>query len=289
MQSHNRWPLDNSEQLMSTLQEQDATPDEIAELTPVLMRLSEWHAPTPTVLDTRRLLVHLTPHLPTFSPVRAAISARRRSVVKKCCWFIEIASVQASLLRPSFWLLTALIFCLGVLVIFSPFGGASVFLLRVTSPLIVYFGTVRMFRSSHLHTLEHELVCPPSPQQLILARLSIILGYDTLLGLCTSFLLWSHGGGNFLLLTLHWITPLLLVSGIALLLSLFISVTTAALLTYAVWLGRVMLTTKVFVYEGVTPLPLTSQMELLFALIGLVALFVVVLAQSIHAQRLLAQ
>lgn len=288
MPTPNSWPLESPNRLAEALQEQGATPMEISELTPVLLQLREWQAPTPAPLATQHLLATLRPALAPLSPVRTAIQARHHSIAQKIGWFVQITSVQISLLRLSFWLLTALIALLGVLVIYSPFGYTSVFLLRVSSPFIIYLGTIRLFRSSRLHTLEYELACPPSAQQLVLARLIVLLGYDMLLGLGMSFLLWSHGGGDFLLLTLHWLAPLLLVAGIALVLSLFISVSTATLLAYISWLGYAALSTIRFDPTRQTALaPPNVQVELVLALVGLVALVLTVLSQAAHTERFL--
>src|SRR5258707_1286704 len=69
---------------------------------------------------------------------------------------------------------------------------------------------------------ECEIACPASPVQLTLARLAVVLGYDVALGLCLSVVGWlraMHAGASFLAVTLHWSMPLLLVAGLALVLS----------------------------------------------------------------------
>ena len=85
--------------------------------------------------------------------------------------------------------------------------------------------------------LELELVCPPSPLQLVMARLVIVLGYDVGLGLALGLVLWAGGAEHVLALTLSWLMPLLLVVGLALLLSLRLPVQAAASLAYGSWLA----------------------------------------------------
>ena len=68
--------------------------------------------------------------------------------------------------------------------------------------------------------LELELVCPPSPVQVTIARLVLVLGYDLALGLAWGLALWVAG------------TP----QGLALLLSLRLFVKTAAARAYGGWL-----------------------------------------------------
>ena len=64
------------------------------------------------------------------------------------------------------------------------------------------------------------VTCLPSPVQMVLARLVIVLGYDVALALGLGVVLWAGGSAQVLALTLFWSMPLLLVAGLALVLSL---------------------------------------------------------------------
>src|SRR5262249_537128 len=108
--------------------------------------------------------------------------------------------------------------------------------LRVSGPLLAYLGTIVAFRGRGARVLELELVCLPSPLQLALARLVIVLGYDVGLGLALSLLLWPGCSAHVLALPLRFLLSLPLVPGLALLLSLRLSVQAAASLAYASWL-----------------------------------------------------
>jgi hypothetical protein len=109
--------------------------------------------------------------------------------------------------------------------------------LRASGPLLAYLGAVVAFRGTGAHVLECELVCLPSPWQLALARLVIVLGYDLTLGLVLALALVAGGAGNVLTLMVSWFMPLLLVAGLALLLSLRLSIQTAASVAYGSWLA----------------------------------------------------
>ncbi len=110
-------------------------------------------------------------------------------------------------------------------------------LLRASGPFLAYLGTIIAFRGAAVRALECELVCLPSPVQLALARLVIVLGYDVGLGLALSLALWAGGASQVLALTLSWLMPLLLVAGLALLLSLRLSIQAAASVAYGSWLA----------------------------------------------------
>ena len=239
------WPFERPEQLADALHEQGATPEESADLLPALRRLSEWQAPQPEPADTRRLLARLTMELPALSPVRQAIREHRQHRIS---WLLATARAQVSLFGLGFWLVSALVTLVGAGVVSSNVlvdaGVASSnvlpvqeVILRASGPLLAYLGTIVAFRGREVRVLELELVCLPSPLQLALARLVIVLGYDVGLSLALSLALWAGGTEQVLALTLSWFMPLLLVAGLALLLSLRLPVRAAASLAYGSWLA----------------------------------------------------
>jgi hypothetical protein len=231
------------ERIEAALREQDAAPAEIAEWTPVVERVAQWPAPAVTPADTLRLLAALAPLVPLRSPVRQAVHERLARRRGHLAWLLDTARVQISLLRPSFWLLSAAVALLGIYAELSPWDADAVFFVRALGPLLAYLGITTVFRGIRLHTLECELVCPPSALQLTIARLVIVLGYDVGLGCCLGLALWlrtvpgAPGDVGFLALTLHWLTPLLLVAGLALVLSLRLPVGMAAGVAYLGWLS----------------------------------------------------
>ncbi|SRR6266567_3085078 len=227
------WPFERPEQLTDALLEQGATPEECANLLPAVRRLSEWQAPHPTPADTRRLLAVLSTALPAFSPVRQAIREHRQHRISL---LLATARAQVSLFGLGFWLVSALVTLLGAVVVLGRVIEDQDVVLRAGGPLLAYLGTIVAFRGRGARVLELELVCLPSPLQLALARLVIVLGYDVGLSLALSLLLWAGGTGQVLALMLAWFTPLLLVAGLALLLSLRLSVQAAASLAYGSWL-----------------------------------------------------
>jgi hypothetical protein len=235
------WPFERSEQLTDALREQGASPEECADLLPAVRRLSEWQAPQPSPADTRRLLAMLSRALPAFSSVRQAIHEHRQRT--GVFWLLATARAQVSLFGLGFWLVSALVTLVGVAVVLSNVLPDQEVVLRASGPGLSYLGTIVAFRGRGARVLELELVCLPSPLQLALARLVIVLGYDVGLGLALSLLLWAGGSGQVLALTLAWLMPLLLVAGLALLLSLRLSVQAAASLAYGSWLAFLAIST----------------------------------------------
>jgi hypothetical protein len=276
------WPFERPEQLADMLREQGATPEECADLLPALRRLSEWQAPQPDPADTRRLLARLAPALPALSPVRQAIREHRQH---RIFWLLATARAQVSLFGLGFWLVSALVTLVDAGVASSNVLLVQEVILRASGPLLAFLGTIVAFRGREARVLELELVCLPSPLQLAIARLVIVLGYDVGLGLALSLLLWAGGTGDVLALALSWFMPLLLVAGLALLLTLRLPVRAAASLAYGSWLA-------ILTLGSTSPLQvflLAPALAVLPGCIGLALLVIALLRIHTDMHRLLPQ
>lgn len=275
MQEHflSSWSQEHPEPLAEALREQGATSAEIEDVMPALLRLSEWQVPQPSAADTQRLLVRLVAALPASTSARQAIRAHQDRRRYGLSWLLITARTQVSLFGPAFWLVSLLVTLLGVGIVLSHGLPDQAFFLRASGPFLAYLGTSVAFRSAGVHTLECELVCLPSPLQLAVARLVIVLGYDVGLGCILSLALWAGGAGHVLALTCSWLMPLLLVAGLALLLSLRLPVSASAALAYGSWLLLLALdatfSPQIF--------PLTLQTEALLGSLGLLLLAIALL------------
>lgn len=279
-------PFEQSEQLADVLREQDVTPDELAELLPTVRRLAEWQAPAPSPLDSQRLLARLASDVPAPSPVRQAIRAGQQHPGAGLQRMLATARAQVSLFGVAFWLVSALVTLLGAVVVLSSAPTSQEQLLRASGPFLAYLGVIVAFRGFGERVLECELVCLPSPVQLALARLVFVLGYDLGLGLALCLALWAGGAAQVLALLLSWFMPLLLVAGLALLLSLRLSVQTAAALAYGGWLAVLAINT-IATLQAFPLLPLTPLSDALLGGLGLVLLAVALLRLQTDMPRLL--
>jgi hypothetical protein len=277
------WPYARPEQLIDALREQGASPEECADLLPAVRRLSEWQAPQPKPADTRRLLAMLSAELPEPSPVRQAIREHQQRQRTSISWLLTTARAQVSLFGLGFWLVSALVTLVGAAVAVSKAIPSQDVVLRASGPLLAYLGTIVAFRGREPRVLELELVCLPSPLQLAIARLVIVLGYDVGLSLALSLALWAGGSGQVLALTLAWLMPLLLVAGLALLLSLRLSVQAAASLAYGSWLAILVLGNV----SHLQALLLMPALSVLPGCIGLVLLTIALLRMPTSMHRLL--
>jgi hypothetical protein len=279
------WPLEEPEHLTEALREQGATPEEVVDLLPAVRRLAEWQAPVRSRTDTQLLLARLVRALPAPSPVREAIQTNQWREGARWRGLLAIAQTQVRLFGLAFWLVSALVTIVGAVVVSSMSDHLStqVLVLRACGPFLAYLGASIAFRGTGERVLELELVCPPSPLQLAIARLVVVLGYDVGLGLALSLALWVGGAGQTLTLTLSWFMPLLLVVGVALLLSLYISAGAAAVLAYGGWLMVLVLNAT----SGLQLLPITLLPQALLGGIGIVLLCVALFRLHTDVSRLL--
>jgi hypothetical protein len=276
MRNQPGWPLDSSEHMFEALGEQGMVPEEAIELAPLLLKLAEWQAPVPSSADTQQLLSGLQRFMPRVSPVRQAVQARWTKPHNAFINMLALVRAQVSILHVSFWLASLVITLLGAIVVFGSAAVAHDVFLRAFGPLLAYLSTVSAFRAADLQVLEFELVCPPSLLQLSIARLVIVLSYDVGLGLLLSLFFWLGRSADVLNLTLSWLMPLLLVAGLALLLSLWMNVRAAALLAYSGWLAALIV--SVVVQAAGYPAPLLSMSgTVIIGLIGLVLLLIAML------------
>lgn len=281
------WPLDSRQHIEEALREQgEEDADDLAELVSAVEQLKAWTAPQPSLAQQRALFARLAPALPIISPIRQSIKQNYASSWSRLHIFFQLALVQVSLLQPSFWLLSFMIVLAGFTFLSFPLAN-SVLMARVVfwalGPLVAYIGAMSIFRGMQYKTLEFELACPPSAQQITLARLMIVLGYDIGLGLLLSAGLLGRDGGSFFVLILHWLAPMLLVSAMALFFSFRISANLAAGLTYSIWLGLLVFFVLPLGHRMMTGT--VTEIELAVATLGSGLLVVAVFSQPGRMRR----
>ncbi|HET8843322.1 MAG TPA: hypothetical protein VFN35_17800 [Ktedonobacteraceae bacterium] len=266
--------------LRERLWELDATPAEIAAWTPLVRRLAEWPEGHITQASQRHLLSVLEQAMPLHSAVRQAI---REQKPRRVTALLVTARAQVSLFGLGFWLVSALVTLLGAAIVLGRMIPDQELALRVSGPLLAYLGTTVAFRGRGARVLELELVCLPSPLQLTIARLVIVLGYDVGLSLVLSLVLWAGGSGQVLGLTLAWFMPLLLVAGLALLLMLRFSVQTASVVAYGIWLAFLVISAV----SHLQKILLAPVLLVLLGCIGLAELALALLRMHANMHRLL--
>ena len=144
---------------------------------------------------------------------------------------------QILLVRREIWLASALVMVLGwtaavLLNSSTPF--------QLVAPLVAAAGVVMIYGPENDPGIEVAMATVTSQRQILLVRLTLVFSYNLLLALAFSLVLLPFFPNLvFGPLILSWLAPMTFLSGGALLLSLWIGTDRAAMLTYLIWLARV--------------------------------------------------
>jgi hypothetical protein len=210
------------ERLARALAEQGLDGD----LLPDVEQLVAWAPDAPRPEETRRLLAALTPHVP----------ARARPDLRaELARLVGLALTQATVPRLGFWTGSAAVMLVSVGLLLAAPDLDRTLVLQLAGPLLAYLGTAAGFRGESLRVLEVEFACPVTRHQLTVARLLVIVGYQTAVGMALTAVLSAAGGTSWPSVTLLWLAPLLAGTGATLLGSLRFGVSRAGGVVYAVW------------------------------------------------------
>jgi hypothetical protein len=143
------------------------------------------------------------------------------------CWPWLLLCSQERVVRREIWTASALVMILGVLVTFAvhgPHSSISGLPFVLLSPIIAAIGVAFLYGSAVDPALEIELATPTSTRLILLARLSLIFGFDlgmgligsvALAGLLPEISLWP--------LVMTWLAPMAFLSALAFLLTVLSS------------------------------------------------------------------
>jgi hypothetical protein len=148
---------------------------------------------------------------------------------------------QVPLVRRGIWAASALTMALGCLVALGAqdgSGGGVAFAL--VAPLVAAIGVAFVYGPENDPSLEVALGTPTSPRLVLLARMTLVYGYDALLALgATLALVAARGDAAPWPLVSLWLGPMLFLSGLSLAVSLAVGPTAAMLAAMIGWTTRV--------------------------------------------------
>jgi hypothetical protein len=161
----------------------------------------------------------------------------------------QLLWAQVSLVRRSIWAASALTMAMGLLVaLLTASPGSRGAVLAVFAPIVAAVGVALVSGPEEDVGLELALATPTSPRLVLLSRLTLVYAYDLALALLASIFLSLTTGGMagtavWPLVEL-WLGPMLFLSALALLLSLLFGTTTAVLAATALWGARLTAATQ---------------------------------------------
>ncbi len=204
-------------------------PDEIHWVVDTLSLVASVAVPEPTPVETASLVGMLELEL-------VSRRAPRVQITQELIADLAIARAQLLIFPLDFWIASVLVMLIGVGLIALGLDPSRSLIFYLVGPLLAYIGMQGAFSSASARVAELELATPISPRRLTLARLVVMLGYQVAVGVVLSVFLWLSEGGALLALTSTWLMPLLLASGLTLILSVRMPVYRAATIVYAVWM-----------------------------------------------------
>jgi hypothetical protein len=203
--------------------------------------LAEWEA----VTAASGLLASAVPPARVPEAVWAAISdarpapqsERSASFLTSLAWQLLLG--QLPLVRGAIWIASAVTMMVGCLVAVLVSGMVdSGLVLAMVAPLVAAIGVAFIYGPDNDPGLELSLATPTPPQLVLAARLTLVYAFDLAVAVIASLVLVVQGGTGLVPLTSLWLGPMLFLSALALVLSLFWGSTIAVSTVMGLWLLR---------------------------------------------------
>lgn len=207
----------DAERFRAMLREDTADAYSDDALLEVVSRLKRWEMPAPGAEATSRLLERLTQEMPP-------AENRFRSAIRRGMewWPLLLLRSQVRVVRREIWAASALVILLGTMVtlISTHSNAGSGTPIAIIAPLVAAVGVALLYDSDIEQILELEDATPASARILLLARLTLVFGFDLVIALGGSIclaliradiLLWP--------LVLSWLVPMTFLSALAFFLS----------------------------------------------------------------------
>jgi len=124
---------------------------------------------------------------------------------------------QLPLVQRRLWLASALVMALGGGLAAAGTRDAAGVVLAFIAPVVAAAGLAVIYSPRVDPHLEVALASPTSPRTVLLARLTLVFGYDLVLGLATSAALsWTGAAGQVWTIVSAWLGPMSLLSAVSL-------------------------------------------------------------------------
>ncbi|WP_433372741.1 hypothetical protein [Streptosporangium sp. CA-115845] len=182
-----------------------------------------------------------------------------------------LLAMEARLLNPAIWLASTLIMGFSMIFILAEStgtGNRAEFTLALAAPLIAMAGVAGSCGPAHDDAFELVAVTPTSPRVIMLARVTLVFGYDLLLALLASAVLapLDAAPAGLASLIMAWLGPMAALAGLSLLLSVCWNPGGAMGVGLSVWALYALTATDVPVPDGLRHLWTTSPATIALAI-----------------------
>lgn len=215
----------NDEQLRRLLAEDVG--DEADQILPTVQHLANWEAPHPIPQQTASLVERLSMELPVEHHTRWRVGE---------WWPLLLIRSQIRVVQREIWITSVLVMALGTIVTLAV-DHTAVIPLAILAPVVAAFGVALLYDSNIEQMLELEDTTGASVQILLLARLTLVFGFNLVLAISGSVLLAAIQPDISLWpLVLSWLAPMAFLSALAFLLSvLVVDATVSTVISLGLW------------------------------------------------------
>ena len=148
---------------------------------------------------------------------------------------------QAPLVRRRLWLASAVVMAVGAAIAAVGTRDAAGLVLALVAPVVAAAGLAVVYGPDVDPVLELAAATPTSPRSVLLARLTLVFGYDVLLALAASAALVAFGAaGSLWALVVAWFGPMALLSALSLAVSVWLGPGVALAAALVVWAARLL-------------------------------------------------
>jgi hypothetical protein len=191
--------------------------------TRVVQMLRRWEAPQPTEQATVQLMKVLAAEM---SIVRSSASQRLTA-----SWPLWVLLSQVRVVRSEIWLASVLVTVLGTFVTLTNYHSDGMLPLVFLTPLVSAGGIALLYDSALLPVLELEDTTLVPARVLLLARLTLVFGFNLALALAGSVMLVAVRVDLSLWpLVMSWLAPMTFLSALAFFFSIWFANTLAGML-----------------------------------------------------------
>lgn len=151
----------------------------------------------------------------------------------------QLVAGQLPLVRRSIWTASALTIALGFVVALLAGEGSGARVLALLAPMVAALGVAFIYGPESDPALDLALATPTSPRLVLLARLTLVFGYDLLLALAATVGLFaSREDMSLWSLISLWLGPMFFLSAFSLSLSVLLGPTAAITGAMLLWAAR---------------------------------------------------
>ncbi len=154
---------------------------------------------------------------------------------------VRLLVAQLRLVRPSIWVASVLVMAFGA-VLDAVHANAVQQPLALIAPIVAAAGIAALYGPDRDPAFEIGAATPTSPRLVLLARITLVFGYDLVLALAASVAIVMVGGdvGSTSELIGSWLGPMALLSALSLLLGVWTTPNVAMSVSAGLWVVRVL-------------------------------------------------